>query len=202
MQDPDGRWILNFAQRIESFSDFGLTANGKMAARLSLSDEFAVRGAVSSGFRAPTPGQQNAFNISTIYDPDIMDLTNNGTIPSTSDLAVLYGGESLQPEKSINFSLGAVLEQGGFSFSTDYFFISVYDRLTTSKNFTLSTDDIDRLLNEGIIRPGGVLKRFPLLHQRLRDPDAGDRRRGRVQDGGRAGQHHREQRVGTSPPPR
>ena len=159
-QDPDGRWTLGFAQRIENFSDFGLTINVKLAARLSLSDGLALRGAASTGFRAPTPGQQNAFNISTIYDPEIMDLTNNGTIPSTSDLAELYGGEPLQPETSVNVSLGAVFQRGNLHFSADYFSIDVSDRLTTSKNFELSNEDVERLLNEGIIRPGGVLKRF------------------------------------------
>ena len=159
-KEADNKWLVDVAGRLENFSDFGMTINGKVAARVSLTDALGVRGAVSTGFRAPTPGQQNAFNISTIYDPEIMDLTNNGTIPSTSDLAALYGGEKLSPEKSVNLSLGWVLEQGGFHLSTDYFFINVSDRLTTSKNFELSTEDIDRLLNEGIIRPGGVLKRF------------------------------------------
>ena len=159
-KEADNAWLVDVAGRVENFSDFGLTINGKIAARVSLTDELALRGAASTGFRAPTPGQQNAFNISTIYDPEIMDLTNNGTIPSTSDLADLYGGEPLQPEKSINVSLGAVFQRGNLHVSTDYFFIDVSDRLTTSKNFQLSNDDIARLLDEGIIRPGGVLKRF------------------------------------------
>ena len=159
-KEADNKWLVDVAGRVENFSDFGLTINGKVAARVSLSDAFALRGAASTGFRAPTPGQQNAFNISTIYDPDIMDLTNNGTIPSTSDLAELYGGEALEPETSVNISLGAVHQQGNLHLSMDYFFIDVSNRLTTSKNFELSTADIDRLLNEGIIRPGGVLKRF------------------------------------------
>ncbi len=159
-KEADNKWLVDVAGRVENFSDFGLTINGKVAARVSLSDAFALRGAASTGFRAPTPGQQNAFNISTIYDPDIMDLTNNGTIPSTSDLAELYGGEALEPETSVNVSLGAVHQQGNLHLSMDYFFIDVSNRLTTSRNFELSTADIDRLLNEGIIRPGGVLKRF------------------------------------------
>ena len=83
-KEVDNKWLVDVAGRVENFSDFGLTINGKVAARVSLSDAVALRGAASTGFRAPTPGQQNAFNISTIYDPDIMDLTNNGTIPSTS----------------------------------------------------------------------------------------------------------------------
>ena len=158
--DADNKWLVDVAGRVENFSDFGLTINGKLAARFSLNEAFALRGAASTGFRAPTPGQQNAFNISTIYDPDIMDLTNNGTIPSTSRLADRYGGEALQPETSVNVSLGTVYSEGNFHLSADYFLINVSDRLTTSRNFELSTEDIDRLLDEGIIRPGGVLKRF------------------------------------------
>ena len=159
-EDADDKWLVDVAGRVENFSDFGLTINGKVAGRYSLNETFALRGAASTGFRAPTPGQQNAFNISTIYDPDIMDLTNNGTIPSTSQLADLYGGKALQPETSVNVSLGTVFSEGNFHLSADYFLINVSDRLTTSRNFELSTADIDRLLDEGIIRPGGVLKRF------------------------------------------
>ena len=160
LRDPDGRWSVGFAERIEYFSDFGLTANGKFAARLSLSDAFAVRASASSGFRAPTPGQQNAFNISTIYDPAIMDLTNNGTIPSTSDLAKEFGGEALTPEKSVNLALGAVVKQGPMSLTMDYFHISVSDRLTTSADRQLSPEEIQQLQDDDIIREGGVLARF------------------------------------------
>ena len=160
MREPGGAWTFGVAGRIENFSDFGTTVNGKVAGRASLSEDFGLRGSVSTGFRAPTPGQQNAFNISTIYDPDLMDLTNNGTIPSTSDLAVRYGGEPLQPEKSVNMAIGGVYERTGFSLSADFFQINVTDRLTTSRNYELSNQDVDRLLAEGIIRPGGVLKRF------------------------------------------
>ena len=92
MREPDGAWTLGLAGRLENFSDFGTTVNGKVSARVSVAEGFALRGSASTGFRAPTPGQQNAFNISTIYDPEIMDLTNNGTIPSTSLLAPAVRG--------------------------------------------------------------------------------------------------------------
>ena len=151
---------FSVAGRIENFSDFGLTVNGKVAGRVGLSEDFALRGSASTGFRAPTPGQQNAFNISTIYDPDIMDLTNNGTIPSTSRLAREYGGKALGPEKSFNMALGAVFDRGPFILSADFFQIGMSDRLTTSKNYALTTSEVTKLLEEGIIREGGVLKRF------------------------------------------
>ncbi len=160
LREPDGAWTLGVAGRVERFSDFGTTVNGKVAARVSLSEGFALRGAASTGFRAPTPGQQNAFNVSTIYDPALKDLTNNGTIPSTSALAQEYGGEPLEPEKSVNVSFGSVFQRDNFSLSADYFLIDVSQRLTTSRNIDLTNDEIQRLVADGIIRPGGVLKRF------------------------------------------
>ncbi len=160
IQDPGQTYNVSVAGRLENFSDFGTTVNGKIAGRYGLTETFALRASASTGFRAPTPGQQNAFNISTIYDPDIMDLTNNGTIPSTSLLAERYGGEPLEPEKSVNLALGAVFDQGPFILSADFFQIGMSDRLTTSQNYALSTQEIQTLLAENIIRPGGVLKRF------------------------------------------
>ena len=158
--DRDAGWSLGFAQRVEYFSDFGLTVNGKFAGRFDLGEGTGLRASVSSGFRAPTPGQQNAFNISTIYDPDIMDLTNNGTIPSTSKLAAFYGGQPLEPEKSVNVALGLVHERGNFNLSVDVFRVDVSDRLTTSKNFTLTQEQADSLVKQGIITNDEVLARF------------------------------------------
>ena len=112
---PDGQWTLGTALRLERFSDFGLTTNGKVSARVELTDTLALRGAVSSGFRAPTPGQQNTFNVTTAFVGG--QLTNTGVVPSTSAVAVARGGEALQPEKSINYSGGAVIERGPFTFT-------------------------------------------------------------------------------------
>ena len=56
--DVDDRWRVGGAVRFEHFGDFGGTINGKLSARYAF-----VRASVSSGFRAPTPGQQNGFNI-------------------------------------------------------------------------------------------------------------------------------------------
>ena len=160
LSDPDDAWLMNVAGRVERFSDFGTTINGKVAARVSASEQLGLRASASTGFRAPTPGQQNAFNISTIYDPVIMDLTNNGTIPSTNPLAVHFGGEPLTPEKSFNLAFGGVYDSGPFKLSMDYFRIRVSDRLTTSADRQLSPEEIKQLEDDGVIREGGVLARF------------------------------------------
>ena len=121
----DNEWSLGAAVRIEDFYDsFGTTMNSKLSGRYAFTDGFAVRAGVSSGFRAPTPGQQNVLNVTTEFDYEIGDLINNGTIPSTSPVAALRNGAPLQPEQAINYSVGTVVDSGTFTFTADYFRIA------------------------------------------------------------------------------
>ena len=126
--------------------------DGKLSGRYRLGGAVALRASASSGFRAPTPGQQNAFNVSTEYDHALMDLVNNGTIPSTSRVAELRGGEPLQPERSVSYALGAVVEAGPFSLTADYFRIRLSDRLALTQLFALTPPEVDGLLAEGVTR--------------------------------------------------
>ena len=146
----DDRWTVGAALRTERFADFGTTANGKLAARLALDEALAVRGSISTGFRAPTPGQQNAFNVSTQFDRTLRELVNNGTIPSTSRVAELAGGKPLDAEQSVNASFGFVVDAGAFSVSADYFRIALSDRIALSQVFSLDPADAERLIAEGI----------------------------------------------------
>ena len=153
----DNRWTLGAAARIENFYDsFGTTMNSKLSGRYGFTDEFAVRAAVSSGFRAPTPGQQNVLNVTTEFDYELNDLVNNGTIPSTSPIAALRGGGPLQPEESINYSVGTVVDSGTFTFTADYFRIDVADRLTITRNYELTSIEIASLLAQGIAEAGNL----------------------------------------------
>ena len=151
-------WNVGGAVRVEDFYDsFGTTINGKLSGRYGFTDIFALRAAVSSGFRAPTPGQQNVLNVTTEFDYALNDLINNGTIPSTSPVAALRGGVPLQPEQSINYSLGAVVDTGGpFTFTADYFRVNVSDRLTITRNYNLSEDEVTTLLADGITEAGNL----------------------------------------------
>ena len=161
--DPGGRWTVGTAVRFENFEDFGATTNGKLTARVELTDAFSLRAAVSSGFRAPTPGQQNAFNVTTAFIDG--QLTNNGVVPSTSAVAVARGGEQLQPEQSLNYSAGAVVEQGPFTFTADYFRIDIDDRIALSQEINLTESEIQTLLAEGI----SEARNFPVFRFFLND---------------------------------
>ena len=150
INDPDSRWALGAAVRFEDFRDFGTTMNSKIAGRYQVTERMALRSSLSSGFRAPTPGQQNAFNVQTQFDPGIQDLVNNGTIPSISAVAALRGGEPLEPETSLNFAIGAVVENGPFAMTFDVFRIDVEDRIAVTQNFQLTPEEAATLVTEGV----------------------------------------------------
>ena len=178
--DPGKKWTVGTAVRFEDFDDFGTTINGKISGRFELSDRVALRAALSSGFRAPTPGQQNAFNVTTAFIGG--QLTNNGVVPSTSAVAVTRGGGQLQPEKSRNYSAGMVVEEGPFTFTADYFRIDIADRVSLSQEINLSEGEIETLL-DGRDSRSTQFPRVPVLPERLFHHDPGHRPD--LDDGGR-----------------
>lgn len=152
----DGEWKLSpawtsgVALRWEKFDDFGSTLNGKVSSRYEINKHFAFRGSFNTGFRAPTPGQSHAFNVSTQFDLVRRELVNNGTIPSTHPVALLRGGKPLDPEKSLNYSFGTIFDVNKIAVSVDYFNISLKDRLAVSQNFSLTQPEINALVSSGI----------------------------------------------------
>jgi iron complex outermembrane receptor protein len=158
----DGEWepmdnlLLEAAVRYEDFDDFGTTTNYKLAGNWRVTDTFGLRGTVSTGFKAPTPGQSNAFNVSTEFDLEIQDLVNNGTVPSTSAPALLRGGKPLEPEESTNFTFGTFFNVGALDVTIDYFSIDVDDRLSLTQDFALTPAEVDQLIAEGITSAGNL----------------------------------------------
>jgi iron complex outermembrane receptor protein len=148
--DVTDNWLVALAVRWEDFDDFGTTTNGKISTHWQVVDSFALRGTFSTGFRAPTPGQSNAFNVSTEFNLATNQLENNGTIPSTSEVAALRGGVALDPEESESLSLGGIWQAGNFSITVDYYNIELTDRLGISQNFELTQAEIDKLIEAGV----------------------------------------------------
>ena len=128
--DLSDAFLVQYALRYENFSDFGGTTNGKVAARYRASDSFTLRGAVSTGFHAPTPGQANVRTTITTFDGATGLQVEEGLIPPTSPLALLAGGAPLTEEKSRNFSFGATTNLGGnTTLTVDLYKIEVDDRI-------------------------------------------------------------------------
>jgi iron complex outermembrane receptor protein len=140
--DLTERFNIGVAGRYEDYSLFGSTTNGKLAARFAVNDAFSLRGAASTGFRAPTPGQQYLQNVSQNPNLDALiprSVDVRAQLPSNSVAAALFGGEALQPEESVNLSLGVVLQPApGLSLTLDAYQIDIDDRIGLSTDFELT----------------------------------------------------------------
>jgi len=150
--------LVAAALRFEDFDGFGTTTNYKLGANYSLTDTLGVRATLSTGFKAPTSGQINASNISTLFDTDAGVLVNKGTIPVGNPVAAFAGAVPLQPEESENFTLGFYGSVGEIDFTVDYFSIDVDDRLTVSKDFELTAADIATLTATGVSGADDIAK--------------------------------------------
>ncbi len=150
-------FLLGFALRYEDYDDFGDTINGKLAARWQITDVFALRGAVSTGFRAPTVGQANVRNVTTAFTNGF--LTDEATLPPTNPISVLKGGVPLDPEESVNLTVGAVFNFDALNLTIDYYNIEVTDRIALTSTQELTDAERAILVAQGIAEAqtlGGV----------------------------------------------
>ena len=128
---PVPEWTVDLAGRFEDYSDFGSTAIGKFTTRFDFSDAFALRGTVSTGFRAPSL-QESGYSA-----------TNVGPTSATIQLAPSSPGSAaagfgaLKPEKSFNISGGMVFRPiPRFVLTLDGYFIRIKDRIVSSGSIT------------------------------------------------------------------
>lgn len=133
------RFLLNIAGRVENYSDFGSTADGRIAARLELFQGLAVRGAAGTGFRAPALAQSWFSATSTNFQ--VVNGVNTPfdvrTFPVSTAEAQLLGAEDLKPEESVNLSGGVAIDLPfGLQVTADYYAIDIDDRIVLSGNFT------------------------------------------------------------------
>lgn len=144
------KFNADIAVRHEDFSEFGQTTDGKIAVRYEFTPNFAIRGAVSTGFRAPTAGQINNTRTSQGLNTTTLLLFTSGRLSPVNPISVALGGKPLEPEESKNLSLGAVFRQGGFTASVDYYRIEVDNRFAVSPNFTVTPALRAQLVAAGI----------------------------------------------------
>ena len=99
------RILLTFATRYENYSDFGSTLNFKLSSRYKLTEYINVRGAVSTGFRAPSLHQLYFNSTSTVFGANGIP-QEVGTFTNESRAAELLGIPELREEASRSASLG------------------------------------------------------------------------------------------------
>lgn len=128
--DISDEFMLQYAARYENFSDFGGTFNGKLAGRYRISDNLTLRGAISTGFHAPTPGQANVRTTITTFDGATGLQVEEGLVVASNPLAILAGAAPLKEETSVNYSFGFTSSIGeATTLTVDAYRIEVDDRI-------------------------------------------------------------------------
>ena len=138
-QDFTKQWLLELALRYENYSDFGNTLNYKVTTRYKLSDQFTIRAASSSGFRAPSMQQQFYAKTNTLFvaSPNGLVPTESGTFTNDSKPAEILGIPKLKEETSQNYSVGFTASPAkGLEITVDGYLINIDNRIVLTNNFT------------------------------------------------------------------
>jgi iron complex outermembrane recepter protein len=132
--DATERWLVDGAIRLENYSDFGFVNTYKFATRYKLTDNFNLRGSISTGYRAPSLQQINFSNINT-------NIVNNSLqyiwlAPNTSAVARAAGIPPLKQETSVNYSLGfAWKPMKNLTITVDGYLITLKNRIIFTGQF-------------------------------------------------------------------
>ncbi|MFT6343176.1 MAG: iron complex outermembrane receptor protein [Paraglaciecola sp.] len=132
---------LQAAVRAEDFSEFGNTTDFKVAGIFHVTDDIRIRGAISTGFHAPTAGQANITNVTTQNVQGV--LVDQGTLPLSSAAGQLganfidslgNGRPELGPEDAKNFSIGVGFNLADTTWTIDYYNIELTNRVALGAN--------------------------------------------------------------------
>lgn len=146
--DLEGRFsesiTIGLAARYEDYSDFGDTLTGKLSGRWDANEHFALRGAISTGFKAPALQQQYFSYVATnlvttvVGGVPVTSLVQAGSFRVNDPVAIALGSRPLEPEHSTNFSGGFILRNGGFELTVDAYRIDIEDRIIYSETLGLT----------------------------------------------------------------
>ncbi|QNH15940.1 TonB-dependent receptor [Xanthomonas sp. SS] len=128
------KFSTDLAARYEHYQDFGGELTGKLAARYEFVPAFALRGAISNNFHAPSLSQIGYEATSSGYDA-AGQLLQGRLLSVNNPIAQALGAKELKPEKSVNYSLGFTSRIGPhFDLSLDLFQIDIDDRIALSED--------------------------------------------------------------------
>ena len=133
--DLTDKLLVNVAGRAERYSDFGSNVSGKLAARYSILNGLALRGALSNGFRAPSLQQRYFTNSSTQFTSG--ELREVLTTNNDDAITKAFGIGSLKQEKSTNYSVGLTARLfKTVTLTVDAYQIDIRDRIVLSSQFS------------------------------------------------------------------
>ena len=141
------------AVRYEHYSDFGNKVIFKGTGRYDFSPAVALRGTVSTGFRAPTLAE--SYYSATNVGPT----TAFVQLPANSAAAKLLGFQNLKPEKSTNFSVGGVFRPvSRLTVTVDAYQVKVRDRILGTGSIYSSGGAVNfAAVRSAVIANGNIL---------------------------------------------
>lgn len=134
--DITDKWLVNGAVRFENYSDFGNTTNFKLATRYKLTENINLRGAVSTGFRAPSLHQIYFNSTATQFVGGVP--FEVGTFSNDSQAAQLLGIPKLKQEESQSASIGftAKIPTANLTLTADAYIVKIDDRVVLTDQFS------------------------------------------------------------------
>jgi iron complex outermembrane receptor protein len=143
--DITKQFLIDAAVRFENYSDFGNTLNGKVGLRYRITDAFALRGALSTGFRAPSLAQKYFNSTFTNFvngqAVEVLLASNNSTVTKA------LGIPQLKQETSQNASVGFTYTPASrLSITVDGYYVKVKDRVVLTGQFSDDDKEIGNLL--------------------------------------------------------
>ena len=140
--DVTDRFLAGLAVRLENYSDFGFTANGKVATRFKVADNFNLRASASTGFRAPSLQQINfSSTFTTVQGGKILEVK---IAPNYSPITKAAGIPELTEEKSVNASVGFTWKPvRELTVTVDGYMVKVKDRIVLSGQFSADDPTLD-----------------------------------------------------------
>ncbi|SHJ06318.1 iron complex outermembrane recepter protein [Arenibacter nanhaiticus] len=159
-------FLASFATRYENYSDFGSTLNFKVSGRYKANDNLNIRGALNTGFRAPSLHQINFNSTSTIFDNE-GNPQEVGTFANNSRAAKLLGIPQLREETSQSISLGltAKIPDANLTITVDGYFVAIDDRVVYTGQFAPTPDAGTGSGGVPAVYSGAQLELFNLLRQ-------------------------------------
>lgn len=142
-------WDIIASLRTDRYSDVGSSTNAKVATRWAINSQWALRGAVGTGFRAPSAGQTLVFG-NNYYQSTLTQLMSctadlhaiaarlqpsvgSTQVRCTDNASIRVftnGNPALKPEKSQQQTLGlALTPQQNLSIGLDYWRVEMNDTL-------------------------------------------------------------------------
>ncbi len=153
------QFLGNVAARFEHYSDFGQRLTGKLALRYQPAQRFALRGAASTGFRAP--GLAQSYFSHTTTNVIGGKFVQVGNFPVDNRASRIFGAKPLKEETSVNLSAGfAFTPRDNVTFTVDYFHITIKNRILLGATFGGSDTVSTRILRDSGFSSIGAVQFF------------------------------------------